>query len=224
MIRAVVFDMDGVLIDSEPVYMEEVIRTLSSSFDLAKNGIEQVQLEKDLKRLVGSPNQKTYRIIAECLNHKYSAVQIEAAFAKTANSAFKTDYQALLNPHLLNILPKLKSHDLKLAIASSSPLANILEVIETCQIAEYFDVVTSGLDFKESKPNPEVYLTTLEKLGVKPHEAIALEDSTYGIKACNNANIKVIALSDLRFGFDQSQADYLVYDLLEAYNIIKRMI
>ena len=71
----------------------------------------------------------------------------------------------------------------------------------------YLDVIVSGEQFKESKPNPEIYQKTAELLGVLPEECIAIEDSTVGITAAHRAGVKVIALRDDRFDFDRSLAD-----------------
>lgn len=94
-------------------------------------------------------------------------------------------------------------------------------VTNQCGIAQYFDCMVSGYDFKESKPDPAIYLETLRRLGLKPDEVIAIEDSTYGIQACINANIRVIAKEDHRYNFNQGLADVIASDILEAYNIIE---
>lgn len=212
MIKAVIFDMDGVLIDSEPVYMQEVIDFIQ--YDLQAE-IDYRLLKKRLNKLVGSPNQKTYDIISECLDYKYSSQELKSMMEKR-DEKFEFDYKTILNPHVLNILPRLKNDHIKLAVASSSPLKNILEVLDDCEIKDYFDSIISGLDFKESKPNPAIYFATLDRLGVNADEAIAIEDSTYGIEACHNANVRVIAKFDNRFDFDQSKANYMASDLLDV--------
>lgn len=127
----------------------------------------------------------------------------------------------ILNPHVLYVLPKLKAKGYKLAIASSSSMENIKKVTRQCGIASYFDCMVSGVDFKESKPDPAIYLETLRRLNLKPEEVIAIEDSTYGIQACIGANIRVIAKEDNRYDFNQDLADVIASDIFDAYNIIK---
>lgn len=80
-----------------------------------------------------------------------------------------------------------------MAIASSSPLKNINQVTSEIGIDHYFDVKVSGEAFKHSKPNPEIYLYTADKLQINVNQCVAVEDSTYGIRAALNAKIKVIA-------------------------------
>ena len=82
-------------------------------------------------------------------------------------------------------------------------MENIKKVTRQCGIASYFDCMVSGVDFKETKPDPAIYLETLRRLNLKPEEVIAIEDSTYGIQACIGANIRVIAKEDNRYDFNQ---------------------
>ncbi len=217
MLKAVIFDMDGVLIDSEIIYAtmfkDFVMKELQAPLD------PQI-VQKEIYKFVGKPDNDLLEWVAQKLNGMYSLEDIEEHHKKHWET-FSLDYKTILNPHVLNILPRLKAHGFTLAIASSSPLENIRKVMADCGIEEYFDVVMSGEEFKESKPNPEIYLKTLEKLGVKAKDAIAIEDSTYGIHAAIAANLKVIALEDTRFGFDQSQATFMVKDLLSAYELIR---
>lgn len=136
------------------------------------------------------------------------------------NDALKRDHRALLFPNLVELLQTLRGYGLKLAVASSARMEGILEVVEACEIADYFDVLLSGRDLQESKPNPEIYLLTLKKLGVEASEAYVIEDSPNGITAAKRAGITTIARRETRFPLDQSQADYFVDDLLEVLDII----
>ncbi len=215
--KAIIFDMDGVLIDSEPVYLQEVIDYIRDDLKIKMNYYE---LKKKLFKIVGLSDKKAYEIISECLDYQYTASEIQKGLQEKQD---ELHYNTILNPHILNILPKLKSKGYKLAIASSSPLDNIQRVIKECQINKYFDYIVSGCDFKESKPDPAIYLNVLNKLQLNANQVIAIEDSTYGIQACKNANVKVIAKKDTRFGFEQYLADEIADDMLEVYNIIETL-
>ena len=76
--------------------------------------------------------------------------------------------------------------------------------------------------FKESKPNPEIYLHTIKELNVNKDEAIIIEDSPKGILAANRAGIKVLALKDDKFGLDQSQADINIDELNDIIKLIEK--
>ena len=213
--KGIIFDMDGVLVDSEPIYLQEVIDYI---LDVLKEDVDYLEMKKEMYKIIGSSDKRTYEIIAEYLNNKYTPEQLKAGLW---SKDFELDYRTILNPHVLYVLPKLKAKGYKLAIASSSSMQNIKTVTRQCGIDQYFDCMVSGVDFKESKPEPAIYLETLKRLDLKPEEVIAIEDSTYGIQACIGANIRVIAKEDNRYDFNQDLANVIASDILDAYNIIK---
>ena len=213
--KGIIFDMDGVLIDSEPIYLQEVIDYI---LDVLKEDVDFLELKEAMYKIVGSSDKRTYEIIADYLDNKYSLQELRAGIHAME---FNLDYRTILNPHVLNVLPRLKKAGYKLAIASSSSMENIKTVTSQCGIDQYFDCMVSGFDFEESKPDPAIYLETLQRLDLKPEEVIAIEDSTYGIQACINANVRVIAKEDHRYNFNQGLADVIASDILEAFNIIE---
>ena len=213
--KGIIFDMDGVLIDSEPIYLQEVIDFI---LDVLKEDVDYLDLKEAMYKIVGSSDKRTYEIIADYLDNKYSLQELRAGIHAME---FNLDYRTILNPHVLNVLPRLKKAGYKLAIASSSSMENIKTVTSQCGIDQYFDCMVSGFDFEESKPDPAIYLETLQRLDLKPEEVIAIEDSTYGIQACINANVRVIAKEDHRYNFNQGLADVIASDILEAFNIIE---
>ena len=91
-----------------------------------------------------------------------------------------------------------------------------------CDLRKYFTLIVSGEQFKESKPNPEIYLHAIKELNVNKDEAIIIEDSPKGILAANRAGIKVLALKDDKFGLDQSQADIIINELNDIIKLIEK--
>ncbi len=106
-----------------------------------------------------------------------------------------------------------KKKKIKMAIASSSPMDTINEVVTTCKIESYFDCLISGRDLPESKPNPTIFLKASEQLRIPVEECLVIEDSYNGIKAGKRANMKVLAIKDKRFSQDVSLADDVIYDI-----------
>ena len=119
----------------------------------------------------------------------------------------KVSYHEIFRPETLKILKWARDRGMRRAVASSTGYEKVRSILTEVGVAPYLDLIVSGDQFKESKPNPEIYLKTAELLGVRPKECIAIEDSTVGITAAHRAGVKVIALKDDRFDFDRSLAD-----------------
>ena len=221
MIKAVIFDQDGVLVDSEPVYLGWFQEFLDD------NGI--VIDRKEFNTLAGC-SAKMERVLLkkwwnEAKNDNLTEEQVYTLcerYWKNSNVEKNFSYKNIKNANVEKVMSKLKDMGYMVAIASSSPIDNIKHVVSEIEIGQYVDLIISGEMFKESKPNPEIYNHTVERLGLKPEECIAVEDSSYGILAAKNAGITTIAKIDERFNFDQSPADYKINDLIEVLDIINK--
>lgn len=213
--KAVLFDMDGVLIDSEMFYMK-------GTYDwISKKGFNG-KLE-DTFRLIGTNMEGTYNLLYEMLNKKYTISEIEEENRKYFLEN-PIDYKAILNPFVKEILIFLKEHKIKIAVCSSSPKKIIEKALKECEILEYFDFIVSSDEVEKSKPDPDVYLKACEVLKVSKEDAFVIEDSTMGIEAGKNANIKVIAIKDKFFGQDQTKADYIFENLGKVFEFFKEEI
>ena len=135
--------------------------------------------------------------------------------------SFTCDYKAVVRPQIYSVLEHL-SKRYKIALASSSSLNTINTALDQVGLRKYFSLIVSGEQFKESKPNPEIYLHTIKELNVNKDEAIIIEDSSKGILAANRAGIKVLALKDDKFGLDQSQADIIINELNDIIKLIEK--
>lgn len=209
--KAVIFDMDGVLIDSEPIYMYETMEFLR------KHGVKITRSEA--AQLAGSSHEKSMELMMSWWGKPLTETEFERII-ETTYPAENWHYFEILNPYVKFILPRLKVAGFKVAIASSSPMEAIKDMVTECNIEHYFDLLVTGRDYPESKPDPTIYLSTMDKLGVTPYETLIIEDSNYGIEAGKRAGATVIALRDPRFYDNQSASDYLVSDLLEVYQKI----
>ena len=167
--KAVLFDMDGVIIDSEMFYMK-------GTYDwISKRGFKG-KLE-DTFRLIGTNMEGTYNLLYEMLNKKYSISEIDEENRKYFLEN-PIDYKAILNPYVKEILIFLKEHKIKIAVCSSSPKKTIEKALKDCEILEYFDFIVSSDEVKKSKPNPDVYLKACEILQVSNEDSFVIEDST----------------------------------------------
>jgi len=214
MIKAIIFDMDGTLIDSEPYYQKIMLQCLQELHVPAS--------AEDLLPLAGA-NSKQFDAF---INQRIEGYTTKKAYDEWNDRYYKEnpiDFTKLLFHHVHETLSSLKQDGYRLVLASSSRKDEIENMLKQCRLEKYFEFFLSGHMFKESKPNPEIYLVCIEKLGLSAEECVAVEDSVYGISAAKNAGLTCIAKRDERFGLDQSAADYAVDDLLEIIDILKEI-
>lgn len=209
--KAVIFDMDGVIIDSEIVYID-LFRKLFKDCGIDIS-------EEEIFSLVGLSQQKTDEFLENKIHKKADEIyKLMDSYIDYEN--FK--YSSIVIDGFYQLLKELKRKNLKLAVASSSSKNTIKNVLYELGVIDDFNVIVSGEDFIESKPNPEIYLKTCEDLNVNPKDAIAIEDSDYGIIAAKSAGLTVIARKEDRFNFKQDKADYIIDNLKDAKLILEK--
>lgn len=215
--KAIIFDMDGVIVDTEIIDYDLQIKYLKENNPNIKN--------KDYKyfsELVGLSYKKLFRKMSEFLNHSKSIETIEKEYTELEEKAHNNlFYKNLLRYDVIKILDWAKSCNIKLAVVSSSTKIRIINVLKACDILKYFDLIVSGEDFEESKPNPDIYLTVLKKLQKNSEDVVVIEDSYYGIEASKNAFITTIAYKEKRLGIKQSHADYIFNNMTEILTFLK---
>ncbi len=200
MIKGVIFDMDGVLVDSEPFYHSQRLEYLRRMDYTPASTIH----------LVGSNEPEVWEaLVPGDQQMKEELLMGYHAFRRL----HPTPYQQLLNPGAVDLLSELKRRGLKTAIASSSVRESVVRMIDSTGISSMIDYFISGEDCSAYKPDPEVYQRALEALGLFPDEAFAVEDSPSGISAAINAGMKVYALYGA--GLDQCRATAVVNMLKE---------
>lgn len=214
-LEAVVFDMDGVLVDSESAY-----RGIREAF-FESQGVAVSREEHDL--LAGASRKEERRLYSQwwerSRGEKLDGLEVEQLEDEFWES-HPIDYREIMNPGVPETLEKLKDLGYRLAVASSSPLYHIRDVLEECGIDGFFEVVESGDHLAQSKPNPEIYLITLRKLGLPADACCAVEDSDPGIEAARRAGLYTIAKREERFGFVQSGADVIVEEIPDVVDIV----
>nr|WP_124067631.1 HAD family phosphatase [Clostridium sp. E02] len=213
MIQAVIFDMDGVIIDSEGVY-------LNYQLEFAKKKNPDVKLEH-LFPMVGATKKDSWEVLKRAVNNGQTWEELRTQF-RQRNVYSEIDYRSIYRTEVTETLEQLKKEGYHLAVASSTQLELVERVLRENQIRSYFDFVVSGNQFKKSKPNPEIYFYTAEKLEVSPSECLVVEDSTIGITAAYRAGMKIAAILDDRYGFDQSLADYKLTRVKDVLDVLKK--
>ena len=209
MMKALIFDMDGVIIDSEPGSMEQILAFVRSK--------RPEVTRKELYQIVGRTSRDVIGWDKDWLATRTEYREVwQPAHPHTVN------YHEIFRPAALDILKWAREKGMRTAVASSTAYEKVKTILTQVGVAPYLDVIVSGEQFKESKPNPEIYLKTAQLLGALPKECIAIEDSTVGITAAHRAGVKVIALRDDRFDFDRSLADGEIGALEEFIGLYER--
>ncbi|MBQ9673320.1 MAG: HAD family phosphatase [Ruminococcus sp.] len=187
-IKGAVFDMDGVLLNSEVLYQRFWIEALryygynaTKEHILAMRSLTGKNAERKLKSFFGEKlNYETVKNKRAELMESY----IDKHGVEMKKGADK-------------ILPILKNKGIKLALATSSPLERAKKHLSLAGIFKYFDEYICGSMVENSKPAPDIYLLATKKLGLSPDECIAVEDSPNGVISAVNAGCKTIMVPDL---------------------------
>lgn len=192
MLKAVIFDMDGVIIDSEPIYYK-VCNSILKDFNAEMT-------KEEYYSYIGKPAYEIW----ESLKKKYKLQRSVEELIEINREAYK---KYLINSceekpieGTKELILDLYRNNLRLAVASSSSTEIINIVLNKFDIRQHFSVIVSGDDIREGKTSPHIFLHTAEKLGVKPGECIVIEDSCDGAASAKKAGMKCIALRNLNSG------------------------
>lgn len=174
------FDLDGVIIDTEPQY-DIFWRRIAQKYNLLIRDFE--------KKIKGTtlPNILT--------KYFYAFSQEVREEIETENKAFDLQMPITPIPGAMEFLEELKQTNLPIALVTSSSDKKLDYVFSQLPIKQYFQSIVSGERVREGKPNPECYLLAAEDLKVDPHTGFVFEDSLNGINAGNAAGMKIIGLS-----------------------------
>jgi haloacid dehalogenase superfamily, subfamily IA, variant 3 with third motif having DD or ED/haloacid dehalogenase superfamily, subfamily IA, variant 1 with third motif having Dx(3-4)D or Dx(3-4)E len=212
-IKALFFDLDGTLVDSEP------LKALSLSETMKHFGAD---VAPDVYKSV--MGQSWERVLQEFFKHGEITIS-ENEF----NPIFREKYKVLIatqltaNAKLRSWLLDLKSQNLKLALVSSAACWMIDGILKQVKLEDIFDLIVSGDDVKKHKPDPEAYLLALKKLTLNPADVLIFEDSEAGILAARNSNIKAIALyHDYNRNHDFTDSVHQLENLLDARDFLKK--
>lgn len=219
MIQAVIFDMDGVLIDSEPLHFSAIEEVLLMHGITIQKGY--------LDKFVGDTNERAWEVMKKEFRLQDAiGFYIKQQIQRTIDCLWRDDYGPIEG--VPELLQQLKSAGYPLAIASSSPPEIIQNIIDRIGIGSYIDKWVSGNEVQESKPAPDIYLRAAEMLGYKPANCLAVEDSYYGVTAAKAAGMKCIGYKAMgAIEQDLSAADVIVtnmndisIELIKGMNII----
>ena len=207
MIEAVIFDMDGVIIDSEPLHFESDKMTMKF--------YEKEIADDELNNYVGVSNPEMWGE----LRSKYELVaSVEELIEKQFYFKKYLIGDRKLEPisGIREFLEELKSSGIRIGLASSSSREFIELILTNLEVKKFFEVIISGDDVQKSKPAPDIFLKAAKELKVEPLNCLVIEDSSHGVKAAKLANMRCIGFSNPNSGNqDLSLADTIVSSIKE---------
>jgi beta-phosphoglucomutase len=218
MLKAVLFDMDGVIVDTEPLHHKAYQKMFS-----------EVGIDVSSEMYEGFTGQSTYGICVQlCSYFKLHQDPQELVQIKRNNFTklfFENDDLQLLEG-VKDLILDYHANGLALVLASSASMFTINNITKRFGLNQYFKDKLSGADLKASKPHPEIFINAASSAGVSPNECIVIEDSTNGIKAAKSAGIFCIAYkSEHSKNQDYTLADMLISNYEEInYGSIKNIL
>ncbi|MBN2039727.1 MAG: HAD family phosphatase [Spirochaetes bacterium] len=186
-IKAVIFDMDGLMFDTEKL-AEKCWESAGAKFGY---NIER----KIYKQITGLNIKKAKEIFLDHFGKDFPFDEIRAERIKTANETIKAEGVPLKNG-LFELLKYLKNKKLETGLATSTEQSRAELLLDLSDAKKYFNAITYGDSVINGKPDPEIFLTTAEKLNVNPENCIVLEDSRHGIEAAFNAGMLPFMVPD----------------------------
>lgn len=216
-IQGVIFDMDGVLIDSEPWHYKAI------NDILARYGVNMPWDEH--REYVGVKTPETFAR----LKKRYHLPDTVAAMAEAKTRRFlhyiQTDPDIAPIPGVPPLLADLRAHRLPLAVASSSPATIVQAVLARLDLRDTFAVVINGDMVTNGKPAPDIFLAAARRLAISPAACAVIEDAAHGVAAAKAAGMKCIGFVNPHSGHqDFSRADLVTADLRQLnYQVIQHL-
>ncbi|MEF9961570.1 MAG: HAD family phosphatase [Erysipelotrichaceae bacterium] len=212
MLKTVIFDFDGVVIDTEVVYLESVkeyLKTLN-----IETTIQAIQYIVGMKMETITKNlQDQFALQAYSIDELIKGQR--AIFNQKMSSKDIT-----LMPGIKAFLKTLKQKEIKCILASSSSRDYLCKLLNQFEIEEYFDFIVSGEEVKNSKPHPDIFLKAIAKSTFEKSEALIIEDSVNGIKAGLDAGIQVVGFKGSLLWQNTSGANFEVSDFRELSELL----
>jgi beta-phosphoglucomutase family hydrolase len=205
-VNAAIFDLDGTLIDNNSFHLQSWLQYLKD--------MNREMSEEEYKANV---NGRTNKDVIEYIYQRKMDDEEAMKYAHEKEAIYRELYAPYIKPvaGLLELLEKLRSLSIPMAMATSGIQVNIDFLFEHIPIRSYFDVIVNSAHISKGKPDPEIYIKTAELLKVSPAECLVFEDAVVGINSAKAAGMKVVGVLTTHKAEELSGADILIKDFSE---------
>lgn len=188
--KAVIFDMDGLMIDSERATYNEYVKKLEQlgHYDFT---------EELYRNCLGKNKQGICQVFIDHYGEDFPMTEVWDDVHVWIDESLRQYVPK--KKGLVELLEYLKANNYKTIVATSSGRTRVDEILKNADLTKYFDDTICGDEVTHGKPHPEIFLTACQKLDVKPDEALVLEDSEAGILAAYDGHIDVICIPDMKY-------------------------
>jgi HAD superfamily hydrolase (TIGR01509 family) len=213
--RAIIFDLDGVLADSEPWWNKIDAQLLREYGEKNYHG-------QYHENVLGVSYHRAIEFYKKTFGINAPTEELMKRRGEIATDFFAN--RVGLFPNAKRVLEELRERKLRLAVATSSVSTSARPFLGRHGMTEFFDVIITGDEIERGKPEPDIYLLVAKELSVPANECLVIEDSLSGIAAAKAAKMRVAAIPDRRFVDTrqyEKQADYLLNDLSEIPALVR---
>ena len=208
MIKTVIFDMDGVIVDTEPVHYY----AYQQHFQYLEIEVSDVVYAS----FTGNSTKNVYQKLKAAFHLEHEVEELVNRKRELFNNAFDKKEDLDLLPGVRELIENLHANGMQLILASSASKVTISRVFNRFGLHQYFNHIVSGEDFPKSKPDPAIFIKAAELSGMPKNECIVIEDSTNGVKAAKGAGLFCVGYNSVHSKMQElSEADMVISDFNE---------
>jgi len=208
MFKSIIFDMDGVIIDSEPIHFK-VEKKLFKNLGL-------VISDEEHHSFVGTVSRETWLYIKDKYKLNQSIEELVEMERVSYMDCLLSQENIKPIPGVAELIEELRRNNVKLVVASSASIKNIETVLKMFNLERFFETKISGDEVNNGKPAPDIFLYAVKIIGAEPEECIVIEDSKNGVEAAKSAGMKCIGFENPNSGKqDLSSADIVINSFSE---------